>query len=612
MEKASTLPVWIYKRDGRLVPFEADKISQSLFAAGETLGKTDAFTAHELTDSVLHFLSAELNGAIPRTSQVSEMVFKVVRELGQTAIAQAYADFSSSRAQGQLSGLELKVIQSKRKSAEPEGWPELPPPADLVAVDPNSLLRRAAAISLGDYSLREIFTRDIAAAHKEGLITLSGLATPFEMQGGLLPRMQPDQIASTLEETRRSFGQFVALDGPEFSGKAPVAHPSGLPPAAIGVNWIRDLSIWLRATGLHAVVNLNTGTPPPWARGLATGPLFDPATSSSSPEHWSTQADEILSLLCSSGNEGVQIHWHLSGSDWQSKDKSRMGRLARYLIQGAPITIVFDRPNGPISLAEGLDRRYSGLLNTVGIHLPRLARQLGERCTPELFLQKLGSLARLAITAAIQKRRFLTRYHRNRTAFLVDRARLAVVPVGLEFVARNFAGQSILPGTPAAELASRIVQNLHDTLRDEGPRYNLEISLDSVPTPLTMPIIGGLSPFDFASGSRSLNENEKNTTDFSAAKRKPTELATSLDKIAGLTIWNDVITPRQQIQAAGLLHEITKTGTAWVQLPDDGSRSEEPVLDVLRFAWKETQVHRIRFGNIHPGRRQLTAPWENG
>src|SRR5437763_17091401 len=40
---ATALPAWLYKRDGRLVPFEPDKISQSLFGATESLGRPDAF-----------------------------------------------------------------------------------------------------------------------------------------------------------------------------------------------------------------------------------------------------------------------------------------------------------------------------------------------------------------------------------------------------------------------------------------------------------------------------------------------------------------------------------------------------------------------------------------
>src|SRR5437870_4712458 len=83
-------PVWIYKRDGRLVPFEADKISRALFAATETLGRPDAFLARELTDGVVHFLAEEVNGAIPATAHIAELVVKVVRELGQQSLARAF------------------------------------------------------------------------------------------------------------------------------------------------------------------------------------------------------------------------------------------------------------------------------------------------------------------------------------------------------------------------------------------------------------------------------------------------------------------------------------------------------------------------------------------
>ena len=64
-DASSKTPTWIAKRDGRLVPFEADKISRALFAATESLGRPDAFLARELTDGIVHFLAAESDGAVP-------------------------------------------------------------------------------------------------------------------------------------------------------------------------------------------------------------------------------------------------------------------------------------------------------------------------------------------------------------------------------------------------------------------------------------------------------------------------------------------------------------------------------------------------------------------
>ena len=50
-------PAWVRKRDGRLVPFDADRISRALFAAGEEAGRPDPFLARELADVAVHFLA---------------------------------------------------------------------------------------------------------------------------------------------------------------------------------------------------------------------------------------------------------------------------------------------------------------------------------------------------------------------------------------------------------------------------------------------------------------------------------------------------------------------------------------------------------------------------
>ena len=59
------------------------------------------------------------------------------------------------------------------------------------------------------------------------------------------------------------------------------------------------------------------------------------------------------------------------------------------------MAFVFDRPRRVIALAEGIDRKHPALLLTVGLHLPHLAALPGVNADPVLFLQKLGSLARL-------------------------------------------------------------------------------------------------------------------------------------------------------------------------------------------------------------------------
>ena len=577
---------WIRKRDGRLVPFEADKISQSLFAAGESLNRPDAFTARELTDGVLHFLVAELNGSVPNTSQVADVVIKVVRELGQLDIADAYANFAGRRhlvPKLQVGNKREEGNEGARneagKAVGKKERKELPSPEVAVRHDPRLLMRAVAGTCFQDYSLREIFTRDIAAAHEEGLVTIASLETPFEIQGGVLAPVEIGRLVETIEESRSNIGQFIAVDGPEFTDQTNSATSTA--------SWVREFCIGLRATGLRAVVNLNSGIPPSWAQSLATGPLFAEKTASSIHES-DRPADWLLDQILAEKSSFAQIHWHLGERDFLPKNGGRIHNLTRWILEGSPLTLAFDRPGQPISLAEGLDRRYSALLIAVGLHLPRLAQQPGVRAAPDVFLRKLGSLTRLALTAAIQKRRFLTRHRRRQPAFLVDRARLAVVPVGLEAVTRIYTGQGIVPGSPGAEFACRIGHRLYEILQEEEPLNNLIACLDSPPM------------MEFRPEFRSpLSDWEPEATP-----------AQGLDQKAGLTTWNEAISVRDQIQAAGLLQVPGRAGTAWVLLPKDNSCNPEELGNILRFAWKETGVSRIRFVSGYHSGRQLIAPWE--
>ena len=66
-------------------------ICQAIFLAGELLEQPNALLAREMTDGVLHFLTQEHGAGTPTTEQIAELVIKVLRELGQPLLAQAFA-----------------------------------------------------------------------------------------------------------------------------------------------------------------------------------------------------------------------------------------------------------------------------------------------------------------------------------------------------------------------------------------------------------------------------------------------------------------------------------------------------------------------------------------
>src|SRR5262245_21467211 len=174
-------PTWVRKRDGRQEEFDTDKISRALFAATEDPGKPDAFLARELADAAVGFLALDCEGRTPTTEEVKEVVARVVRELGQPALAEAFAAFSRERVRGRPTGPGA--------------------PGEVV-------LRFPAEAPLGEvlagcaraYALQAVFTRDLAAAHEAGLLALEGLESPGQLAGWVLGPAQ--DLPAALAEAR--------------------------------------------------------------------------------------------------------------------------------------------------------------------------------------------------------------------------------------------------------------------------------------------------------------------------------------------------------------------------------------------------------------------------
>jgi hypothetical protein len=546
-------PAWIRKHDGRLVPFDADKISRSLFAATEALGRPDAFLARELTDGVVHFLVHDGEGTVPTTAQVAELTIKVVRELGQPALAQAFAEGAAHRG-----------VVPKRAAPDGTAPADLPAPAELVLRLPaDAPLPKVLEECRRRYTLRNVFARDLAAAHGDGLLTLTGLETPYELAGCVLGETAADgpALAEALEAAAGLAGGTMALDSPEHA-----LARKGVGPDAVS-EFRRELGIGLRASGLRAIINLNSELPPSWADDLAEGPLFGGTGRSPERQPLADLADALREGLLSPDVPAgrVRIDWHLGETDFGERGGGRLVRLARAALGGAPLAFAFDRPRRPVPLAEGIDRQHPAALLTVELHLPRLAEQVRAGTgAADLFLHKLGSLARLALSAGVQKRDFLRRHSAQRPAitrgFLLDRARLVVAPVGLDT-----AVAALLAGTPweggaALDYARRVLERLRDVLKQDGAAVRLPSCLD---------------------GSR----------------------LASPEGAAGLA------NAKTQLRALAALHRGTDLGTGVIRLPAGQPVDGDEVADWLRWTGRHTDVARVCLARPPASARQLTVPW---
>ena len=546
------LPVSVCQRDGRVVPFEADRICQSIFRATEVLGQPNAFLAREMTDGVLHFLAQEHGTGSPTTAQIADLVVKVLRELGQPLLAQGMAHESDITGQRQGTGdQDNDVIETLT----------LPSFTDKT---PEQFLDDCRRL----YSQHGVLSRDLLAAQNEGFLSLAGLERPGELAGGVIPwtGQEDESLLAAILEARRRFGGFIVLDSPEIA----LAKSKNAPEAIR--NFVRELGQGLEATGLKAIVNLDAQEPPAWANQGGQGPLFPAGDGISGTGLASVRHSLLQSLLENSTAAGrVRIDWHLGESDIQSSDIGLSMALTA-ASQGQPVSFVFDRAKMAHALAEGVDRRHPAVLQVTGLHLNRLADMDGNL---DHFLQKLLHLAQMALSAGVQKRRFLRHNaERNgsqaedlRRGFFLDRARLCVIPVGLPAVVQRFAGQSIT-GKEGMVLARQIVERLGECLTKAGRSLNLDAVLDS---PWWMGAQTGEG------------------TMFSQPH------------LVGLTSAAFAGSAEEQLRAAGSLHQLAGGGTGTLLLPADLLGNIDRLVQILQFAWKKSAVVRVRLLGVTGG-----------
>jgi len=80
----------IRKRDGRIVDFDQEKITEAIWKAAQAVGGKDRKTAEELSDKVVAILEEKFAGKIPSVEDVQDVVEKVLVENGKYQTAKAY------------------------------------------------------------------------------------------------------------------------------------------------------------------------------------------------------------------------------------------------------------------------------------------------------------------------------------------------------------------------------------------------------------------------------------------------------------------------------------------------------------------------------------------
>jgi uridine kinase len=180
----------VMKRNGTLVPFNKDRISNAIYRAAVEVGGRDKETADQLAEQVVNLLEAKASpGYVPHIEEIQDLVEKVLIETGHARVAKAYILYRDERARHR----QADRLQSSRPSENipwAKLWHILDWAVDHGVNTVNGLNQR---IQAGEFS--QLVTESEAAY-----------------------RMDLDNAAETVLSRRQDI-RVIIISGPSSSGK---------------------------------------------------------------------------------------------------------------------------------------------------------------------------------------------------------------------------------------------------------------------------------------------------------------------------------------------------------------------------------------------------------
>lgn len=152
----------IRKRDGRVVAFDPEKITDAIFKAAKAVGGSDRETAENLTRQVISALQEKvLNGVTPTVEEVQDEVEVALIENGHARTAKAYILHRDRRTRIRDGKSELMdvvkeiLVETSRENAN-------------VNNSPSAKMLQIAMAASKQYYLSNLLPEEYARSHDEG------------------------------------------------------------------------------------------------------------------------------------------------------------------------------------------------------------------------------------------------------------------------------------------------------------------------------------------------------------------------------------------------------------------------------------------------------------
>lgn len=175
-EKISGLLTKIKKRDGKKVDFDQEKITKAIWKAAQEVGGKDRDTAKNLSDKVVQTLEEKFSGyTTPTIEQIQDIVEKVLVESGHYKTAKAYIIYRTQhRKLRETQSTFVDVKNTISSYLDRKDWRVKENSNEAFSF--SGLLLYTAGKVMANYNLTEVYTPEIANAHRQGAIHIHDLS----------------------------------------------------------------------------------------------------------------------------------------------------------------------------------------------------------------------------------------------------------------------------------------------------------------------------------------------------------------------------------------------------------------------------------------------------
>jgi ribonucleoside-triphosphate reductase len=175
IETESDVIVQIRKRDGNIVLFDQERITNAIFKAAKAVGDSDRKKAEELSDQVVKLLNEKFKGQIPSIEDIQDLVEKILIENRHAQVAKAYILYRDAHKKiRDKKEVVLEIGKTMNEYLDKGDW--------RVNENANSgfsvggLIMYIAGKMTANYWLNHIYPKEVKYAHFNGDIHLHDIS----------------------------------------------------------------------------------------------------------------------------------------------------------------------------------------------------------------------------------------------------------------------------------------------------------------------------------------------------------------------------------------------------------------------------------------------------